>query len=900
MMNQDNNIKDINLLFKEISIKNPIFQNLNDIFNIYKSIEYYYLNNIQQISEESLKRKIKELKNKISSNTSNSHNYIELISIMIKVNEIIFHYKPREIQIIAVLFFLYKDKNFGLIEEILTGEGKTIIISFLAVIKAFQGKKIDILTSSLVLAERDAKGMSQFYNYFGLSVDFCKNYFKDNFKNENFSEKNECFDCYYADIVYGDCLSFESDILRTEFMGIIGRGRKRNFDCIIIDEIDNICIDNIKNITELLDNFHGYKFLEYVYFYIYNELIELDKEIWKEVDYVEFKHDIGVLSMKNQIIEILLKKVESEFSDFKSLSIKKNIFLPEHLYNFIKFRLKKLCESAYDALYIYKENKEYIIAIDERYRFKTIKPVDFSNTGVIQENSIWTGLHQFLQIKEGLTLTQENLNSCYMSNFTYFKKYISKYENNIYGLTGTLGSKKTQEALKILYKLNLLFIPTFKKCKLQKYEPILIKDIDKYNAKLVKVIKDIAFNKGRVVLVIFKYIDDVYEMYNLLLKNNIDRKYIIKYTRNDIINENNFLKKEIKPYSIILSTNLSGRGTDIKISKELEAKKGLHVILTYLPFSERIERQAFGRAGRKGENGSGQLIIFEQDKYEDLIQKREIDEENEFKFLIKVYKRKVELFQELFEKFSFFLNEIRRKKKVDELMLIDIKERWGIFLVENDLANIEKKYKSEESLKLNEQMFSNVRNNFNYFMNDLNNKINNKYEFFNPLLLCKTFNIEKCDEAIVKSPILVLGAYSFRSLFKIDKKLNNYQKEALYDFLTLEKNCNILLNQYKIYENMLMKLNVKYNSDLYIQNQQKIMFINEYLQLIRRNINILEYAINNPERKHFKIFSKIFNLNELNQDKRYNQETLDYFKDYGMCLYNLTIEESNQNECFIF
>ena len=68
MMSQDNNIKDINLLFKEISIKNPIFQNLNDIFNIYKSIEYYYLNNIQQISEESLKRKIKELKNKISSN----------------------------------------------------------------------------------------------------------------------------------------------------------------------------------------------------------------------------------------------------------------------------------------------------------------------------------------------------------------------------------------------------------------------------------------------------------------------------------------------------------------------------------------------------------------------------------------------------------------------------------------------------------------------------------------------------------------------------------------------------------------------------------------------------------------------------------------------------------------
>ena len=78
-------------------------------------------------------------------------------------------------------------------------------------------------------------------------------------------------------------------------------------------------------------------------------------------------------------------------------------------------------------------------------KFKTIKPIDFSNTGVIQENPVWTGLHQFLQIKEGLRLTEESLNSCYMSNFTFFKKYISNDENNIYGLTGTLGSKKTQE-----------------------------------------------------------------------------------------------------------------------------------------------------------------------------------------------------------------------------------------------------------------------------------------------------------------------------------------------------------------------------------------------------------------------------------------------------------------------
>ena len=414
-MNNNNNfddisIKNLNLLFQEITSKNSSFRNTKYIFGMYDKIKNNYENNVRGRNESFLRIKIKELKSKILSNINDQNNYIELISLMIKVNEIVFNYKPREIQIIAVLYFLFKDKNAGLIEEILTGEGKTIIISFLAVIKAFQGKKIDILTSSLVLAERDANEMRNFYNYFGLSVDYCKNYFKDNFKKE-FSDKKECFDCYNKDIVYGDCLSFESDILRTEFMGIIGRGKIRNFDCIIIDEIDNICIDNIKNITELLDNFHGYKFLEYIYLFIYNELAELDKEIWKEVSYIQFKHDIGTFSMKNYIVEILLKRAENEFSDLKFLAKNKNIFLPEHLSNFIKFRLKKWCESAYDAMYIYKENKEYIIAIDERYGFNTIKPVDFSNTGVVQENSVWTGLHQFLQIKEGLRLTQENLNS---------------------------------------------------------------------------------------------------------------------------------------------------------------------------------------------------------------------------------------------------------------------------------------------------------------------------------------------------------------------------------------------------------------------------------------------------------------------------------------------------------
>ena len=903
MIDLKGNIKDCNVLFDEIKKRNPNYKGINYIYKLYEKIKKYYSENIRKKTDIDLKRKIEEIKSELNINKEDEDLYIQLISIMIKVNGKIFRYHPREIQIISVLFFLFKEKNSGLIEEIYTGEGKTIIISFLAVIKAFQGNKVDILTSSSVLAKRDANEMRDFYNYFGLTVDYCNRDYEETFRNtylEDYRQKPECFGCYKADIVYGDSLSFEGDILRTNFMGLVGRGYKRNFDCIIIDEIDNICIDNIKNITELLDNFHGYKFLEYIYLFIYRELVKLDKKIWKEVNFDEIKHELYILTKKKNMVNELVKIANNEFNDLNYLSEKKNIYIPEHLQNFINNRIKKWCESAFDAMFIYKENREYIISKDINFGFNIIKPVDFSNTGVIQENSVWTGLHQFLQIKENLRLTEESLNSCYMSNFTFFKKYISKKENNIYGLTGTVGSEKTQEALKILYKVNLLFIPTFKESKLKILEPIIEKDLDKYEDILISQIKDITFKQNRSVLVIFKYIDDVTNMYNKLLEKNIPRQNIIRYTRNDINNESNFLQNEIKPNFIILSTNLSGRGTDIKIDKELERRNGLHVILTFLPFSERIERQAFGRAGRKGENGSGQLVIFSQDDIKTLKEKRKTKEENEFNFLIKVYKRRIDLFQELFEEFSIFLNDIRQRKNIDESMILDIKERWGLFLVENELEKIEKDYKDESSLNINENSFNEIRNKFNFFMNDLKKRVKGRYIYLNSLLLCKTFNKDKCIEAIIRSPVLCLGAYSFKSLYKLDQKEKNCREDAYKDFKTLENNCIIILNQLKTYKKMMAELNVKENSDLDDQTRQKIRFIGELLNIIRNNIDILEFCISSPHGKNIELTREIITLKEINFHRDYFDDILDYFKDYGMCLYELQKKKKKSEDCSIF
>ena len=880
--------ENIEELFSKIWKLNPNNVNIsiNEVKNVFIQIQnkYKYYNNKLIDSKEYIRNRLNEI---LKEKNSKYNFYISLIPLLIEACKIKFGFEPRDIQIISLLFFLFKNKDKGLIEQIFTGEGKTIIIAFLATIKALEGKKVDILTSSCVLAERDAKEMKDFYKLFGLSVDYCKT----NNDKELKENKLENFQCYNADIVYGDTLSFEGDILRTNFMGIIGRGTKRTFDCIIIDEIDNICLDNIKNITELLDDFHGYKFLEYVYLYIFSKLSEIDKNIklnFKNQNYNNIQeidnYQSFIFNNKNNIIEKLIKLSREELLDFNKLS-QKNIIIPEHLHDFIEKRIEKWCESAYDAMYIYKENKQYIISEDPEYGFKTIKPIDFSNTGVIKENTVWTGLHQFLEIKEGLNLTEENINSCYMSNLTFFKKYISKEENNIYGLTGTLGTNKSQNALQLLYNLNLFFIPSFKDSNFKKLPPKITNNIKFYNDLLVNEIIEISVNQQRAVLIIFKYIEEVNAINQLLLNLGFPKEKIIKYTRNDLIEQQKFLNSEIQCGSIILSTNLSGRGTDIKISELLDKKNGLHVILTFIPTSKRIEDQAFGRAGRKGENGSGRFILYSEKPFNQLIQERDNLENNDFTFLVDVYQKKINLFAEIFEDFSDSLKIIEKKIGNDDIILLDIKEKWALFLIKHELTDIEKEYKDEKSLQFDEHSFNLIKSEYKKFKQSIFNDIKGKYNYLNALILSKTKLVPNCDEAIRRSPVLSLGAYMFRSFENINKRNTNYKNNVLLDFQILERNLSILRNQYLFYQEMMNKLQISKNSDLYMQNKQKIKFVEELYSFINNNAQIVKSYKN---QNNYELSAKRVFLNDLKFEERYSKNIIEYFKDFGgICLFEL-------------
>ena len=167
--------------------------------------------------------------------------------------------------------------------------------------------------------------------------------------------------------------------------------------------------------------------------------------------------DITEDNIKEKTIEKLIKTTEEIINE----GINKKIFIfPKHIEEFVKNQISRRCESAYLAKNVYQINIHYVISEKEGYR--KISPVDYKNTGVINLRIQWSnGLHQFLELKHGVKLENEALNTTFLSHYIFIRKYISPRENNVYGLTGTLGRESTQKLYKKLFDVNVINCANF-------------------------------------------------------------------------------------------------------------------------------------------------------------------------------------------------------------------------------------------------------------------------------------------------------------------------------------------------------------------------------------------------------------------------------------------------------
>ena len=452
--------------------------------------------------------------------------------------------------------------------------------------------------------------------------------------------------------------------------------------------------------------------------------------------------DINEENIKEKTIEKLISITENIVEE----GIKNKVFVfPKHIEEFVKGQIKHWCESAYYAKNIYKPNIHYVISGKDGKR--KICPVDYENTGVIHLNMNWgDGLHQFLQLKHGVKLESESLNTTFLSHFIFIRKYIKQRENNVYGLTGTLGKQSTIKLYKKLFGVNIIIVPIFRKSNFINLCPKIEATEENWKKSIIENILN-KINTKRVILVICKTIEIVSILANELKSKDYPEALIEKYQRND---DTNFkLKENYCPGSIIFATNLAGRGTDIKLTDEVEKNGGMHVILTFLPDNQRVEEQALGRTARSGKNGSG-IIIMKYDLNDSVFVRNEegekivnnkifeiislIRESKEREKTEYIEKNKInclKLKSEIFDKFTKLFQELKihlknkngyKNEKIDAIAN-DVEEKWGLWMKKNGL-NDEIDYKKKDEIEKNYELFeSQIKNNYftsNSFLDLLN------------------------------------------------------------------------------------------------------------------------------------------------------------------------------------
>jgi preprotein translocase subunit SecA len=776
--------KDLNTLIEELVVTDPDDKTklIEEFYMLKKEFEKkpsVYKNNKSFINwkENDIRNWVESFKRETQRKDEKEQQYIrrqvfamlklEALVVVIKAMELTFK-ESHEVQILSVLLLMGKKFNQGRLAQILTGEGKSLIIAMLAALKVLEGKKVDVVTSSEVLAERDAQYSKflSFYELLDVSV-------SHNIKNEDPVSGPKS--CYLYDVVYGTVHTFQADILRDEYKleGTLNRrygdtvGGNEN-TVVIVDEVDSMLIDAHSASTLLAEETPGHEKLTYLLLMIWIELKKISTKQKKN----KGKSKIDVQSyLERFITEIVNERDEN-----------RNSYLPEYLKDFALKSIPRWVNSAILALLVFKENHHYIISKGN------IEPLDFRNTGIVQKKTHFSnGLHQFLQLQHKLKLTPENLMTNYLSNIGFFKRYRSSENNNIFGLTGTLGTEREQKLLAKIYELDFVFIPSNKPNQLEIRDPRLMKSKNKWIKEIIKSLKP-EIDRDRAVLIICETIAMV-EVIENELKTGLNNCKFVKYTRNDVVENQEFINEEIEKQTIILSTNLAGRGMDLKMNKEVQRNGGLHVCVAFLPINLRVQKQAFGRTARNGERGTAQLVLnysvevekfgfdheiankiaklqnsyrgndFSKSKIEEYCKINDIpntfddferyrnDKENKLLESAENEISKIEIKDELFKEFCSLIKSDIKDLKKDLPTLNAIEERWGIWLSDLDLS----KSKSEIKTNFNEQFKEII---LSQFANDeviLNaNYLNQKClkaltEGMIPTGILKFYNINLCN-----------------------------------------------------------------------------------------------------------------------------------------------------------
>ncbi len=563
----------------------------------------------------------------------------------------------------------------GKIAEMATGEGKTLVATLPVFLNALTGNGVHVVTVNDYLAKRDSEWMGPLYMFHGLSVDcidkhrpnsderrkaymaditfgtnneFGFDYLRDNMATQpsdlvqrmhNYAIVDEVDSVLIDDartpLIISGPVPRNTDQMFEEYRPLVERlveAQKKLATQFLAEARTKIYSDNKEEVNEgYLSLFRSHKALpknkalikllsepgvktgmlktEEIY------LEQNNKRMPEAVEPLYFvideKHNTADLTDKG--IELItgnltdhnffvLPDIASELSQLENdntLSSEEKIAKKEEMLTNYSIKSERIhtINQLLKAYTMFDRDVEYVVSEDGQ-----VKIVD-EQTGRIMEGRRYSdGLHQAIEAKERVKVEAATQTFATITLQNYFRMY-----HKLSGMTGTAETEAGE--FWDIYKLDVVVIPTNR--------PIARKDMndriyktkrEKYNAVIDEV--EMLVKAGRPVLVGTTSVE---------ISELLSRLLTIRKIPHNVLNaklhqkEADIVAKAGLSGTVTIATNMAGRGTDIKLSKEVRDAGGLAIIGTERHESRRVDRQLRGRAGRQGDPGSSVFFVSLED-----------------------------------------------------------------------------------------------------------------------------------------------------------------------------------------------------------------------------------------------------------------------------------------------
>tara|TARA_R110000787_G_scaffold16622_38_gene51258 strand:- start:35341 stop:38085 length:2745 start_codon:yes stop_codon:yes gene_type:complete len=489
----------------------------------------------------------------------------------------------------------------GMISEMKTGEGKTLVATLPVYLNALTGKGVHVVTVNDYLASRDAHWMGQVYQFLGLTTGCITHGLTDDERRAQ----------YAADITYATNNELGFDYLRDNMKFRLEDMVQREFNFAIVDEVDSILVDEARTPLIISGPAESATELYFALDQLIPNITPEDYEKDEKTRSVSFT-DAGIEKMQTLLTEAGLMQSE----DLYDIG---NVSLVHHANQAL--RAHTLFER--DKDYIVKDNK--VVIIDEF-------------TGRMMEGRRYSeGLHQALEAKEGVEIQQENQTLASITFQNYFRLY-----PKLGGMTGTAMTEASEFAE--IYSLEVVEIPTNVPVSRVDYDDEVYRTTAEKDRAIVAEI-EACRERNQPVLVGTVSIEKSEHLASLLKAKNIPHNVLnARYHEQEAY----IVGQAGKPGAVTIATNMAGRGTDIqlggnadmliaaeigdgtdesvnkgkadRIREEVAAAReivraagGLYVIATERHESRRIDNQLRGRSGRQGDPGASKFYLSLED-----------------------------------------------------------------------------------------------------------------------------------------------------------------------------------------------------------------------------------------------------------------------------------------------